>query len=238
MRIRIDTALTAVAVALAASIALVGTVAVVVPAAYSFPSVNVPGNAFGNLLADLRERDMPDMADPRVCTIVFRGGRIVGQSGRTCSIATPAPKPPSRRATGRLIAPDERAVRLASASSCRRHFPANELAQANCYADLVAMAKVETGFDCSKDNIATRKEKSYGCWQWNLKVHKGVSVGQARDPYWAAEATLVRMMSFGYPERRSLGILRHNGSGPAAEAYLVKVKIARDRLNKMAMKAK
>lgn len=89
-----------------------------------------------------------------------------------------------------------------------------------CVADLMGIAYAEHhDFDCSKNGDSNN---SVGCWQIYRKVHKSITVEQARDIQWSTNWTLNRLISKGYPTYRSHAIRSHNGNPyiPKTKAYL------------------
>src|SRR3990167_5282005 len=139
------------------------------------------------------------------------------------------PKPPStppKRPAARLTAPPQ-AIKDATADVCRRVGDnrvdilassgiSPELFASTCYYDLLAMAKHESGFNCSAVGDGGR---SRGCFQIQTALH-GVSVAQAENYAFATEWTLDRMVrDLSYPRYRTAAIRRHNGAGDMAAAY-------------------
>ena len=94
------------------------------------------------------------------------------------------------------------------------------LATDPCARDLVAMAWKESRFN---QNAIGDGGKSASWFQIQTKMHK-VSMACAKDFDCAAEWTINRMKSKGYPEYRSFAIEKHNGAGPAARKYAESVK--------------
>lgn len=125
-----------------------------------------------------------------------------------------------------------KAQKDATARVCRRigqnraamlaeHNVSPELFATTCYYDTLAMAMRETGFICTKIGDQGR---SRGCFQIQTKLHN-VSVADAENYEWAAEWTIDRMVrDTDYPHLRTASIIRHNGTGPKAEAYAADVK--------------
>lgn len=91
-----------------------------------------------------------------------------------------------------------------------------------CINDLVAIAWVETRFNCESvgDN-----GNSYGCYQIHRGYHPSVSSEQAVDLKFAIPWTYNRLVAHGYPEYRSYAIRKHNGgaTNPLTLVYLNKV---------------
>jgi len=92
----------------------------------------------------------------------------------------------------------------------------------NCIKDLLAIAWVESRFDCS---VVGDFGASHGCFQIHQGFNKHIRQDQAEDAEFAVEWTLNRMVHYGYPENRSYAIRRHNGSpdNPKTLQYLNKV---------------
>jgi len=90
---------------------------------------------------------------------------------------------------------------------------------AGCADDIVAMAWVESRFNC---NVVGDGGKSFGCFQIHLGYHKEITKEQARDLDFSLEWTINRLKSKGYPEYRSVAIRSHNGSptNPRTLTYL------------------
>ena len=90
-----------------------------------------------------------------------------------------------------------------------------------CYRDLLAIATVETGIDCS---LVGDGGNSYGCYQIHRGYHPHVTVEQAQDFAWATGWALDFLVGKGYPHHRTYAIVRWNGSNDRARAYAEKVK--------------
>ena len=78
-----------------------------------------------------------------------------------------------------------------------------------CIDDLVAMAWVESRFNC---NAVGDSGKSIGCYQIHLGYHKNIKKEQAKNLDFAIDWTLNRLKSKGYPKYRSIAIMSHNGT--------------------------
>lgn len=87
-----------------------------------------------------------------------------------------------------------------------------------CINDIMGMAWTESRFDCKANGDFGA---SHGCLQISLGYHKHVTQVEARDPKFAVNWTLDRMINYGYPEYRKYSIRRHNGSAknPATLKY-------------------
>ena len=92
-----------------------------------------------------------------------------------------------------------------------------------CIDDLMGIAYTETTvFDCDANGDFGA---SHGPMQIHLGYHKHISQDQARDPNFAINWALDRMLHYKYPEYRSYAIMKHNGTPGTTKtlAYLNKV---------------
>lgn len=98
-------------------------------------------------------------------------------------------------------------------------------ARTDCYRDLLAIAYVETGYDCS----AVGEVGESGCFQIRTELH-GLTVAEAEDPALAARWAAFKLASDGWPRYRTAAIRSYNGTGAAAEEYAKRVKSVSGKL--------
>jgi hypothetical protein len=91
-----------------------------------------------------------------------------------------------------------------------------------CVNDLMAIAYTESGFNCKVNGDLGA---SHGCYQIHLGYHPEITQAEARDPQFATNWTLNRLVHYGYPEYRAYAIMKHNGTPntPKTKAYLKSV---------------
>lgn len=104
------------------------------------------------------------------------------------------------------------AVKDTIAKVCKENFQGGEASK--CYVRLLAIAKVESGFNPKASNVSAI-EDSHGLFQINLRVHKNVSLEQAQDVEYATRWTIRRLLAYGYPGKgghdTTYIIQTHNG---------------------------
>lgn len=102
---------------------------------------------------------------------------------------------------------------------CRKHFGGSSEMVDQCRWDLLAIAYTESRFNCESvgDN-----SKARGCYQIWYKLHK-ITVEQAEDFEWAANWTLERMISQGFPVYRSWALGSHNSFTPEVNSRYSKI---------------
>jgi hypothetical protein len=97
-----------------------------------------------------------------------------------------------------------------------------------CPQDLLAIAYVESRFNCQK---VGDKGMSFGCYQIHLGYHPNISKAQAKDLNFAINWALNRLVSKGYPKYRSVSLMAHNGTpnSPKTLAYLSLINAYREK---------
>ena len=88
-----------------------------------------------------------------------------------------------------------------------------------CQGDLLGIMKIESGFNCNAENTATKREKSYGCFQIRLDMpsRRHITVKEAKDLFFSSAWTISRLVGNDWMPRTINGKINrysvqcHNG---------------------------